>query len=90
MVEPARSLSAPASASAWSSRCSLRSYPTSGFTEVVLFVGILVALLLQSRRGGREQDKDDWSSVQPWPPLSARLAQGRARPAARHRLAASL
>jgi ABC-type branched-subunit amino acid transport system ATPase component/branched-subunit amino acid ABC-type transport system permease component len=51
----------------------LRSYPTSGFTEVVLFVGILAALLFQTRRGSREQDKDDWSAVQPWPPISARL-----------------
>ncbi|MDP9183681.1 MAG: ATP-binding cassette domain-containing protein, partial [Actinomycetota bacterium] len=51
----------------------LRSYPTSGFTEVVLFVGILAALLFQTRRGGREQDKDDWSAVQPWAPISARL-----------------
>jgi ABC-type branched-subunit amino acid transport system ATPase component/branched-subunit amino acid ABC-type transport system permease component len=51
----------------------LRSYPTSGFTEVVLFVGILVTLLFQSRGGGRAQEKDDWSRVMPWPPLSARL-----------------
>lgn len=51
----------------------LRSYPTSGFTEVVLFALILGALLFQTRRGGREQDKDDWSAVQPWPPISARL-----------------
>ena len=51
----------------------LRSYPTSGFTEVVLFAGILIALLAQTRRGSRQQDKDDWSAVQPWAPISARL-----------------
>ncbi len=40
-----------------------------GLVEMVLFVIILVSLLFQTRRGGREEEKGTWSAVQPWPPL---------------------
>jgi ABC-type branched-subunit amino acid transport system ATPase component/ABC-type branched-subunit amino acid transport system permease subunit len=44
-------------------------YPTSGVSEVVLLGTIVAALLLQSRRGGRVQEKQAWAVVQPWPVL---------------------
>lgn len=51
------------------------SYPASGLTDVVLFFAILAALLFQTRGGSREQDRGDWSAVQPWPPLSQRVRE---------------
>jgi ABC-type branched-subunit amino acid transport system ATPase component/ABC-type branched-subunit amino acid transport system permease subunit len=44
-------------------------YPTSGVSEVVLLIIIVVALLFQTRRSGREDDKQDWATLQPWPVL---------------------
>jgi ABC-type branched-subunit amino acid transport system ATPase component/ABC-type branched-subunit amino acid transport system permease subunit len=44
-------------------------YPTSGVSEVALLVLIVGALLLQARRGGRSEEKEDWSLLQPWGPL---------------------
>ena len=54
-----------------------QSYPTSGITEVVLFVAILVALLLQTRRKGRIEEKGNWGAVQPFKPLGAALRRSR-------------
>lgn len=48
-------------------------YPTGGAVEVVLFVLILVALLVQKRRGGREEEKGSWASVQAVRPLPEEL-----------------
>ena len=42
-------------------------YPTSGVSEIALLVVIVVALLFQARRSGREQDRQDWAVLQPWP-----------------------
>lgn len=41
-------------------------YPTSGVPEIALLAVIVVALLLQARRGGRLEEKQDWSVLQPW------------------------
>lgn len=49
-----------------------QSYPTLGATKVVLFALILVALLLQSRTGGRAEDSGNWGAIQPWKPLTAK------------------
>jgi ABC-type branched-subunit amino acid transport system permease subunit len=43
--------------------------PRGGLVEMVLFVVVLVALLLQPKQGGRAEDKGSWALVQPWPPL---------------------
>lgn len=51
----------------------VQSYPAAGTVELVLFVVILGVLLLQARGGGRDEEHAGWSSVQPWPPLGARL-----------------
>ena len=51
-------------------------YPRGAVIEVVLFAIILVALLLQARDGGRDDEKGSaWSAVQPWPPLPEALAR---------------
>jgi ABC-type branched-subunit amino acid transport system ATPase component/ABC-type branched-subunit amino acid transport system permease subunit len=47
----------------------LSNYPKSGSVEMALFVAIVATLLLQRRRGGREEDSGSWAAVQPWPPL---------------------
>ncbi|MFN2527070.1 MAG: ATP-binding cassette domain-containing protein [Actinomycetota bacterium] len=47
---------------------------SAGLVEMVLFVIIVCALLFQTRRGGREEDKGTWSAVHPWPPLPERYA----------------
>lgn len=39
-------------------------YPSGGAVELTLFVIILVALLVQKQRGGREDEKGSWASVQ--------------------------
>ncbi|HEX2039831.1 MAG TPA: branched-chain amino acid ABC transporter permease/ATP-binding protein [Acidimicrobiales bacterium] len=44
-------------------------HPTSGVSEVALLGVILVALLFQARRGGREEERQDWAALQPWPVL---------------------
>ena len=54
----------------------LLNYPSSGVVEVVLFAVILVALLLQRQRGGRDEEKGSWASVQvlrPVPEVLQRL-----------------
>jgi ABC-type branched-subunit amino acid transport system ATPase component/ABC-type branched-subunit amino acid transport system permease subunit len=48
-------------------------YPTSGVSEVVLLGVIVVALLFQTRRGSRVEEKQDWGTVQPWATLPERL-----------------
>jgi ABC-type branched-subunit amino acid transport system ATPase component/ABC-type branched-subunit amino acid transport system permease subunit len=50
-------------------------YPTSGVNEIVLLVLLLGALLLQSPRATRLVEKEDWSAMQPWPPLPEVLKQ---------------
>ena len=42
---------------------------SGGLIEMVLFVVILVALLLQTRLGAREAERGSWTAVQPWRPL---------------------
>jgi ABC-type branched-subunit amino acid transport system ATPase component/ABC-type branched-subunit amino acid transport system permease subunit len=44
-------------------------YHSSGVVELVLFVIILAALLLQKQRGGRDEEKGSWASVQAMRPL---------------------
>ncbi|HEX2040792.1 MAG TPA: ATP-binding cassette domain-containing protein [Acidimicrobiales bacterium] len=50
-------------------------YPTSGVAELGLLAIIVVALLFQARRGGREEERQDWAALQPWPALDERLRQ---------------
>ncbi len=47
----------------------LWNFPRGGLISAVLFVIILVALLLQRRERGRDEERSSWSSVQPWAPL---------------------
>ncbi|HYZ92511.1 MAG TPA: ATP-binding cassette domain-containing protein [Actinomycetota bacterium] len=51
----------------------LWNFSGGGLVEATLFVIILLALLLQPRHGGREEEKGSWASVQPWPPLHESL-----------------
>jgi len=51
----------------------LWNYPGGGLVEVVLFVIILGALLLQPRQTGRREEKGSWTAVLPWPPLDESL-----------------
>jgi ABC-type branched-subunit amino acid transport system ATPase component/ABC-type branched-subunit amino acid transport system permease subunit len=44
-------------------------YHSSGVVELVMFVIILGALLLQKQRGGRDEEKGSWASVQAIRPL---------------------
>jgi ABC-type branched-subunit amino acid transport system ATPase component/ABC-type branched-subunit amino acid transport system permease subunit len=44
-------------------------YPASGLPEVILLVVIMAALLLQTPRGGRIEEREDWAALQPWRPL---------------------
>src|SRR5947209_16764277 len=53
----------------------LWNYPRSGLVEVTLFVIILVALLLQRQRGGRDEEKGSWAAVQGLRPIPQRLHQ---------------
>ena len=53
----------------------LWNYPRSGSIDAVLFGIVLVALLVQRRRQGRDRERTDWASVQPWEPLSDALRQ---------------
>jgi ABC-type branched-subunit amino acid transport system ATPase component/ABC-type branched-subunit amino acid transport system permease subunit len=47
--------------------------PQSGLVEVVLFGVILLTLLLQKQRGGREEEKGSWATVQALRPVPAVL-----------------
>src|SRR5437764_1940838 len=47
----------------------LWNYPRGGLVEAVLFGVILVALVVQPRQMGREEDKGSWAAVQAWPRL---------------------
>jgi ABC-type branched-subunit amino acid transport system ATPase component/ABC-type branched-subunit amino acid transport system permease subunit len=50
-------------------------YSRGGVIEVVLFVVIIVALLVRSPEGGRDDDKGQaWSAVQPWRALPEKVS----------------
>ncbi|HVT65101.1 MAG TPA: ATP-binding cassette domain-containing protein [Mycobacteriales bacterium] len=53
----------------------LWNYPESGLVEVTLFVVILVALLFQRQRGGRDEEKGSWAAVQGLRPIPQRLQE---------------
>ena len=55
----------------------LWNFSGGGLVEAALFVIVLLALLVQPRHGGREEEKGSWASVQPWPPLSDALQRVR-------------
>jgi ABC-type branched-subunit amino acid transport system ATPase component/ABC-type branched-subunit amino acid transport system permease subunit len=50
-------------------------YNRSGLVEVMLFVVILGALLLQRQRGGRDEEKGSWAAVQGLRPIPQQLQQ---------------
>jgi ABC-type branched-subunit amino acid transport system ATPase component/ABC-type branched-subunit amino acid transport system permease subunit len=50
-------------------------YPSGGLVEVTLFVVVLVALLVQRRRGGRDEEKGSWAAVQAMRPVPEALRQ---------------
>jgi ABC-type branched-subunit amino acid transport system ATPase component/ABC-type branched-subunit amino acid transport system permease subunit len=50
-------------------------YPHAGLVEVSLFAIILLALLLQRQRGGRDEDKGSWAAVEALRPLPDRLRE---------------
>ena len=53
----------------------LWNYPRSGLVEVSLFVIILFTLVLQRPRGGRDEEKGSWASVQALKPIAEPLRQ---------------
>jgi ABC-type branched-subunit amino acid transport system ATPase component/ABC-type branched-subunit amino acid transport system permease subunit len=53
----------------------LWNYPRSGLVEVTLFVIILVVLLLQRQRAGRDEEKGSWAAVQALRPIPQRLQE---------------
>ena len=53
----------------------LWNYPRSGLVEVALFAIILVTLLVQRQRGGRDEEKGSWAAVQAFKPIPDRLRQ---------------
>jgi ABC-type branched-subunit amino acid transport system ATPase component/ABC-type branched-subunit amino acid transport system permease subunit len=53
----------------------LWNYPESGLVEITLFVIILVALLFQRQRGGRDEEKGSWAAVQGLRPIPQRLQE---------------
>jgi ABC-type branched-subunit amino acid transport system ATPase component/ABC-type branched-subunit amino acid transport system permease subunit len=53
----------------------LWNYPRAGLVEVTLFVIILITLLLQRQRGGRDEEKGSWAAVQGLPPIPQRLKE---------------
>src|SRR5207248_2526837 len=53
----------------------LWNYPRAGFVEVALFGIILVALMLQQRQAGRDEEKGSWAAVQAWRPIPNELRQ---------------
>lgn len=48
-------------------------YPGGGAVELAIFALILIALLVQKQRGGRQEDKGSWASVQAIRPLPEEL-----------------
>ena len=44
-------------------------YPRGGVSDLVLFVVMLSALLLQRRQGSRETERGTWLALRPWAPL---------------------
>jgi ABC-type branched-subunit amino acid transport system ATPase component/ABC-type branched-subunit amino acid transport system permease subunit len=55
----------------------LANYPSGGLVELILFAVILVALLTQRSRTGRDEEKGSWSAVQAFRPLTQTLRQVR-------------
>src|SRR5579884_3153127 len=53
----------------------LWNYPQSGLVEVTLFAVILVVLVFQRQRAGRDEEKGSWAAVQALRPLPDRLRQ---------------
>ena len=53
----------------------LWNYPRSGLVEAALFVIILVALVVQRRQGGRDEEKGSWAAVQALGPVPDVLRQ---------------
>jgi ABC-type branched-subunit amino acid transport system ATPase component/ABC-type branched-subunit amino acid transport system permease subunit len=53
----------------------LWNYPQSGLVEITLFVIILLALLFQRQRGGRDEEKGSWAAVQGLRPIPQRLRE---------------
>src|SRR4051812_41093008 len=53
----------------------LWNYRQPGLVEVTLFVVILVALMVQRQRGGRDEEKGSWAAVQALRPLPQHLRQ---------------
>ncbi|MHB8341011.1 MAG: ABC transporter permease subunit, partial [Mycobacteriales bacterium] len=51
----------------------LWNYPRAGLVEVTLFVIILIGLLLQRRRVGRDEEKGSWAAVQALRPVPEAL-----------------
>src|SRR5205807_8894343 len=51
----------------------LWNYPRSGLVEAILLVVTLAVLALQSRRGGREEEKGSWAAVEALRPLPESL-----------------
>ena len=49
--------------------------PEASLVEVVLFAAILGTLLLQKQRGGRDEEKGSWASVQALRPVPEKLQQ---------------
>jgi ABC-type branched-subunit amino acid transport system ATPase component/ABC-type branched-subunit amino acid transport system permease subunit len=47
----------------------LFNFSSGGLTEALLFAGIVIALLLQTRQQGRGDDQGSWTAVLPWKPL---------------------
>jgi len=47
--------------------------PRAGLVEIALFVIILIALLVQRREAGREEEKGSWAAVQAWRPVPEAL-----------------
>jgi ABC-type branched-subunit amino acid transport system ATPase component/ABC-type branched-subunit amino acid transport system permease subunit len=42
---------------------------SGGLTEMLLFAGIVIALLFQTRQQGRGEERGSWTAVLPWKPL---------------------
>ena len=53
----------------------LWNYPRAGLVEAALFVLILLALMVQKRQTGREEEKGSWAAVQAMRPLPDVLRQ---------------
>jgi len=53
----------------------LWNYPRSGLVEITLFVIILVVLLLQRQRFGRDEERGSWAAVQALRPIPQQLME---------------